>query len=346
MDIQFFVGLDFHKNVAELCIQDASGRVVDRLRIKPEQVVKQLANRRACWIAIEASGAVFDMAAKLREAGHRVSVIHAGKFRGIGIGGKKTDRRDAEALATALRLGFIPEVHQKSLYSRRINSLLASRDLVVQSRTALTNHVRGILREYGLPIPAGSTKFWEHIEAALSALDCELVRDALSQVVKVARDLIEQEQTVEEKLEQLTRNDERIKRLTEVPGIGTLTASALVAAFDEPGRFLSAKHAGSFLGLVPREHSSANKRRLGAISKSGPELVRRYLVHGARACLRYKGQDRARRWATALESRIGTNKATVALAHKNARIAFALLRDGTRYGQYKAREKSSSGGLK
>src|SRR6185437_4706181 len=141
-------------------------------------------------------------------------------------------------------------------------------------------------------------------------------------------------------LEQLIRNDERIERLVEVPGIGMLTASALVAAFDEPGRFDgNAKRAGSFLGLVPREHSSANKRRLGSISKSGPELVRRYLVHGARTCLRHKGQDPARRWAAKLESRIGTNKATVALAHKNARIAFALLRDGTRYGQYKGRAK-------
>jgi transposase len=342
MDIQFFIGLDFHKNVAELCIEDGQGRVVDRLRIKPEQVVKQLANRKACWIAIEASGAVFDMAAKLREAGHRVSVIHSGKFRGIGIGGKKTDRRDAEALATALRLGFIPEVHQKSLYSRRINSLLASRDLVVQTRTALTNHVRGILREYGLPMPAGATNFWELIEATLAALDCEIVRDTLEKVVKQARELVEQEGAIEKNLASLTENDERVERLREIPGIGKLTACALVAAFDDPGRFEgSSRRAGSFLGLVPREHSSANKRRLGAISKSGPELVRRYLVHGARTCLRHKGQDRARRWATKLESRIGINKATVALAHKNARIAFALLRDGSRYGQYKAHAKKA-----
>jgi hypothetical protein len=139
MDIQFYVGLDFHKNVAELCIQDGRGAIVDRARIHPQHVVKHLSNRQGCHIGIEASGAVFDMAEKLKAAGHKVTVIHAGKFRGIGIGGKKTDRRDAEALATALRLGFVPEVRQKTLYSRRINSLLASRDLVVQTRTALTN---------------------------------------------------------------------------------------------------------------------------------------------------------------------------------------------------------------
>lgn len=341
MDIQFYVGMDFHKNVVELCIQDGQGRIVDRSRLATSLVVKYLANRLGCHIAIESSGAVFDMTEKLKASGHKVTVIHSGKFRGIGIGGKKTDRRDAEALATALRLGFVPEVHQKTLHSRRINSLLASRDLVVQTRTSLTNHVRGILREYGLPMPQGAANFWEHIEPALAGLDCEIVRASLSAVVEVATALIKQEETIEEKLGALTKDDERIKRLDEVPGVGRLTACALVAAFDDPKRFESAKHAGSFLGLVPREHSSANKRRLGSISKSGPELVRRYLIHGARAALRHEANDRVRRWAKRLEERVGTNKAAVALAHRNARICFALLRDGSRYGVWKAREKNA-----
>lgn len=335
MDIQFFVGLDFHKNVAELCIQDERGTVVDRVRTRPELVVRCLSNRRGCHIAIEASGAVFDMAEKLKHAGHKVTVTHAGKFRAIGIGGKKTDRRDAEALATALRLGFVPEVRQKTLYSRRINSLLASRDLIVQTRTSLTNHVRGILREYGLAMPQGRKNFWEHIEVTLGELDCEIVRATLSAVVETAAALVKQERVVEEQLELLTKDDDRIARLDEVPGVGWLTACAVAAAFDDPSGFPSARHAGSFLGLVPREHSSGNKQRFGSISKCGPELVRRYLVHGARAMLRYEGGDRVRRWAKRLEARVGTNKAAVALAHRNARICFALLRDGSRYGVWK-----------
>jgi transposase len=266
-----------------------------------------------------------------------VTVIHAGKFRGIGIGGKKTDRRDAEALATALRLGFVPEIHQKTLYSQRINSLLAGRDLVVGIRIQLTNHVRGILREYGLPMPAGATKFWEHIEETMASLDCEVVRDGLRALVRTAKEVIEQESLIEGKLKALTQEDERVSRLEEVPGVGRLSACALIAAFDDIERFRSAKHAGSYLGLIPKENSSGNKRRLGSITKAGPELLRRYLIHGARVTLRYAGTDRARLWAKRLERRAGTNKATVALAHKNARICFALLRDGTRYGVWKRR---------
>jgi len=337
MDIQFYVGMDFHKNVVELCIEDRQGVVMDRARMRTDLVTTYLSNKKGCHIAIEASGAVFDMAEKLKRDGHKVTVIHAGKFRGIGIGGKKTDRRDAEALATALRLGFVPEIHQKTLYARRINSLLASRDLVVGIRIQLTNHVRGILREYGLPIPAGVTKFWEHIEETLASLDCEVVRDVLRALVTTAKEVIEQESLIEEKIKALTKEDERVSRLEEVPGVGRLSACALIAAFDDIGRFRSAKHAGSYVGLVPRENSSGNKRRLGSITKAGPELLRRYLIHGARVSLRYEATDRTRRWAKRLEGRAGMNKAAVALAHKNARICFALLRDGTRYGVWKKR---------
>jgi transposase len=232
-------------------------------------------------------------------------------------------------------LGFVPEVHQKTLYSRRINSLLASRDLVVGIRIQLTNQVRGILREYGLPMPAGISSFWEQIDEMLKQLDCEVVREGLGALVKTAKEVLQQEALIEEKLKVLTKNDERISRLEEVPGVGRLSACALIAAFDDIGRFHSARHAGSYLGLVPRENSSGNRRRLG--SKCGPELLRRYLIHGARAALRYEGTDRARRWAKKLEGRAGANKAAVALAHKNTRICFALLRDGTRYGVWKKR---------
>jgi transposase len=342
MDIQFYVGMDFHKNVVELCVQDRDGKTVDQARMRPDLLLGYLANRKCCHVAIEASGAVFDVAAKVKAAGHRVTVIHAGKFRGIGIGGKKTDRRDAEALATALRLGFVPEVHQKALYARQIGSLLASRDLAVSTRTQLTNHVRGILREYGLPMPVGAARFWEEIAGVLAELECVPVREALSVLVETAARLKSQTAEIEEKLRALTGADERVERLEEVPGVGRLTACAVVAAIDDVKRFSSARHVGAFFGLTPREHSSGNKRRLGSITKCGPELVRRYLVHGARAAIRHGGKDRARRWAGKLESRIGANKAAVALANKNARICFALLRDGTRYGQWKKRESAQA----
>lgn len=344
MDTQYYCGLDFHKNFAELCVLDQGGKVIEQVRVKTEQLVQFLSNRKNYHIAIEASGGVFDAVARLKASGHKVTIINPAQFRAIGIAGKKTDKKDAHALATALRLGFIPEVHQKTIYSRRLKSLLASRDLVVRTRTQLTNHIRGILREYGLPMNQGITAFWAEIEATLVQLDCEAVRDVLRSLTKQATELVEQETKIEAALHVLAGEDERVKRLDTVPGVGLLTAIALVATFDDVKRFPDAKHAGSYLGLTPRENSSGGKRRLGAITKAGPELARRYLIHGARSTMRYAPtpENRLRCWADRVEKRAGTNKAVVALAHKNARICFAILRDGTEYGKRKAREKAKA----
>lgn len=342
MSNQYYCGLDFHKNSAELCVLDQDGKVIEQVRVKTELLVQFLVNRKNYHIAIEASGGVFDVVARLKACGHQVTIINPAQFRAIGIAGKKTDKKDARALATALRLGFVPEVHQKTIYSRRLKSLLASRDLVVRNRTQLINHIRGILREYGLPMNQGITAFWEEIEATLAQLDCEAVREVLRSLTQQATVLAEQEKTIESALHSLTDEDERVKRLNAVPGVGPLTAIALVATFDDASRFPDAKHAGSYLGLTPRENSSGGKRRLGSITKAGPELARRYLIHGARAAMRYapRSENRPRCWADRVEKRAGTNKAVVALAHKNARICFAILRDGTEYGKRKKRDRA------
>lgn len=343
MDTQYYCGLDFHKNSAELCVLDKEGKIIEQVRVKTELVVTFLSNRKNYHIAIEASGGVFDVVARLKESGHKVSIINPAQFRAIGITGKKTDKKDAQALATALRLGFIPEVHQKTIYSRRLKSLLASRDLIVRTRTQLTNHIRGILREYGLPMPQGITAFWENIEATLIELDCEAVREVLRLLTEQAKDMVEEEKKIEAALEGLAGEDERVKRLDAVPGVGLLTAVAFVATLDDVRRFPDAKHLGSYLGLTPRENSSGGKRRLGSITKSGPEMLRRYLIHGARSTMRYapKPENRLRCWADRVEKRAGTNKAVVALAHKTARICFAMLRDEVEFGKKKMRTEKS-----
>lgn len=333
MAIQFYCGLDFHKNHSELCVLDSTGRKVEQVRVKTEDLVRFLSNRRDYHIAIEASGGVFDIARKLQVSGHRVTVINPVQFRAIGVGGKKTDRKDAEALATALRVGFIPEVHQKSEYARRIRSVLASRDLVMRTRVQLVNHVRGILREYGLPIPRGKREFLAHVDVTLASLECQAIRDILKSLVDQIQTLLLQEDQIEKILEILTAEDERIQRLQGVPGVGLLVASALIGAIDDPSRFRTGKEIGSYLGLVPKEFSSGSKRRLGSITRCGPEMVRRYLIHGARSVLLRKSDERSVLWAKKLEKRVGVNKAAVALAHKNARICLALLKNGTRYGE-------------
>jgi transposase len=337
MRTKTYCGVDFHKNQTEICVKDESGKVIERARIATNKVELYFKNKPEMWIAIEASGGVFDACEKLKRLGHRVRMVHPGKFRAIGYGGKKTDKRDAEMLAEALRLDAIPEVYQKSRYARELKSLLASRDLAVSLRTSIVSHVRGILREWGLPMPQGMQEFREHVAKTLEELENPLIAKILRSLTDEIAALLEKEKEIEAALDELAGEDERVHRLTAVPGVGKLTALAFVAAVEDPKRFKDAKHLGAYLGLTPRESSSGNKRRLGGITKAGPEMVRRYLVHGARAALRHESspEHKQRVWAEKLEKKIGIHKATVALAHKNAKILYAMLRNNTCYNERK-----------
>ena len=269
--------------------------------------------------------------------GHVIRLINASQFRGIGITGKKNDRNDAEALATALRLGFIPEVYKKSLYPRRIKSLLASREVCVNNRISLTNHTRGILREYGIVMPVGREEFWKHVRSRLEKLDCPMISGILAKLVDEAKRLEELEKETEQALLSLVKDDKRIEQLQTVPGVGFLSACVFAATIDDSSRFSDCKKVGAYLGLTPKEKSSGDKKRFGRITKAGPELCRRYFIHGARNLLRHNAnpKDQIRVWGKKLEERAGSNKAVVALAHKNARICFAILRDGTVFGTTK-----------
>jgi transposase len=139
---------------------------------------------------------------------------------------------------------------------------------------------------------------------------------------------------MEKALLEFTKDDKRVELLQTIPGIGPMGALAITAVMDDCGRFEDSKHFASYIGLVPREHSSGDKRRLGSITRSGSEIVRRYLIHGARAVLLHtseKNKDENRAWARKLKDKKGMNKATVALAHRMARIAHSVLRTGKPY---------------
>ena len=160
-----------------------------------------------------------------------------------------------------------------------------------------------------------------------------LIRDSLLLVFENILKFKEQEEMVEGKAREMTQNDERVKRLMTTPGVGLMTALMMVGVIDDISRFKTAKEFASYLGLVPSIHASADVRMMGSITRSGCEMLRRYLIHGARAFMRYSPQtkDKNRQWAEKVKERRGMNKATVALAHRMARICFAILRDESVY---------------
>ncbi len=331
-----YCGLDYHKNTSYIVIIDSVGDKVLEEQVASSRVVSVLENYKNLWIAVEISGGVQHLADRLEARGHKVSIINAVKFRAIGVGGQKNDRNDAWALAQALRVGYTPEVFKKSPYARQLKLLLTSRSQIVDTRVGLTNHVRGILREYGIKIDQGAGIFWEEVHGHLEGMDFEPQKRILKSILDTVAQLKTQELEIEEELKKITKEDERIERLQSIPGVGFLTSVAFVAVIDDVSRFSRVDKIGAYLGLVPRESSSGGKRRLGSITKCGSEILRKYLIQGARTMMQHKvrvDSDRTRKWAQSVADRSGGNKAVVALAHKKAKIMFAMLRDGTNFSK-------------
>lgn len=333
---EVYCGIDFHKNTSTLCFLTIGGQdAMPMTRVRTSHLSAFLSNKRFKKIGIEASGGVNHLTEVLKSQGHEVVIINSNKFRGIAIGGKKTDERDARALAEALRFN-LPEVHLRSKYARQIKSLLTTREHVVQARVDSINHVRATLREYGIVMPAGPNMFYEHARKKVAELELVCIRECLILVLENIERHLEQERQIEQQLKILTANDERLTSLETIPGIGVVTSRMMVAVIDDISRFKNAKEFASYLGLVPSVHASSQVRMMGAITRSGSEMLRRYLVHGARAWMRYAPKtDRNRIWAEKVKERRGMNRATVALAHRMARIAFAILRDQSTYRETK-----------
>jgi transposase len=242
--------------------------------------------------------------------------------------GQKTDRTDAKALLEAHRNEEICPVPIKSTDQLAMTSLHRLRSRWMASRTAGLNTIRGLLREFGCHIPVGASHVLPQVTAWLDdgsihpAL-APILRDALDEI----RDLEARIRRLETQLEVLAKGMDDVRRLRSVPGIGLLTATALVAFVGSPQRFPTGRCFASFLGLVPKEFSSGHIRRRGSIPKRGDIYLRTLLIHGARAVLchakKTENPDGLRAWALETEKRRGHNVAAVALANKMARIAWA-----------------------
>ena len=321
-----YTGIDFHKRTSTICYLKSCGKKETKT-INSNSLIEELSNKENLLVGIEASCGVNHVVDKLKDLNINVKIINPNKFRGIGIGGKKTDLKDAEALAECLKVNFIPEVYHKSIGARRYKSLLRVREQYVQNRVRITNHVRGILREYGLKMNVGTEAFWEEVFDKIELIDFDPLKEHLRDIVYEAKKLNRKEKEIENTLKDLIRGDQMAENLQSIPGIGLMTTIAFLAVADDVTRFKNAKAFASYLGLVPREFSSGDKKRMGCVTKAGQEILRRYLIHGARTVLKYSNENSKepiRKWGFKLKNKVGANKATVAMAHRLARIAFRV----------------------
>ncbi len=334
--MKVYCGIDFHKNTSSICYVNEDGSGKRHLNVRTHNLRTLLRNEKLEKIGIESSGGTNHVVDQLKADGHDVRIINSNMFKAIGMGGKKTDRRDAETIADALRANFIPEVYHKSLRAREIKSLLVSRELCVNNRVATVNHIRGTLREYGVTMPQGFEQFLQLAPASIELLKNEFIAATLRSLFETVQSLLAKEKEIESRLAEFTKEDKRLGKLRSIPGVGNLGSLGVIAVIDDVGRFSSSKQMASYLGLVPKEHSSGGTRMMGSITRSGSEILRRYLIHGARSILMHAKEndpDPNKRWALRLKEKAGMNKATVALAHRLARLVWCILHEDREYTQ-------------
>jgi len=323
------VGIDLAKRVFHVAGMDDKGKIVLRKRLTREALLPFIARLPPVVIGMEACGGAHYWGRRFRQYGHTVKLI-APQFVKPYVKSNKNDPADAEAICEAVTRPTMRFVPLKEVDQQDLQALHRARERVVKARTALVNETRGLLAEYGIVLPHSVTKFRHAFLATLEAEQAKLTPLSTAFFTQ----LYEEFGALEKRLAYYTAKLEAIsaahpvcQRLETIPGIGPLTATALVAAVSETSTFKNGRQFAAWLGLVPRQHSTGGKARLLGISKRGDVYLRKLLVHGARATLRWVGlkADRRSQWLRGLLERRGKNKTAVALANKNARIAWVLL---------------------
>lgn len=329
------IGLDIAKNVFVAVGLDGHGKVVLKRTLSRGEVLRTFANMPVSTIGIESCAGSHYWARKLNELGHDVKLIAAQHTRAY-VRGNKNDANDAAAIAEARSRMSTKYVPINSEAQQDLQMMHRARQALMMERKAMICRIRAFAGEYGRVFPEGVAKFRTAFAAWLMDAQNGLSGSAMDTFADLIAQLDDKESriaTYDKRLLQAAQADERAKRLREVPGIGPLTATAIIASVADAHHFGSGRDFAANLGLVPREHSSGGNQRLFGITKRGDVYTRTLLIHGARSALRCAGEkpDRLLRWATKLAEKRGMNVAAVALANKLARVIWALLAYGREY---------------
>jgi len=326
------MGIDLAKSVFQLHGVDRHGKAVLRKKLPRVQLGAFMANLSPCLIGMEACAGSNFWAREFKKAGHEVRLIPA-QFVKPFVKSNKNDAADAEAICEALQRPNMRFAAPKSIEQQDIQSLHRIRKRLIGARTALINELRGLVGEYGVVLPRGPSMIRKHIGVAVQKAVEEGQMTAMSE--KSILDLFEElaaldgrVKNYDDKIQSIHRAHPVCQRLSKMPGIGPITATAMIASVGNAQAFKNGRQFAAWLGLVPRQHSSGGKERLLGISKRGDTYLRMLLIHGARVVLRYRKenpQSKQEIWINNLVERRGMNRAAVALANKNARRIWVLM---------------------
>lgn len=333
------VGIDLAKNVFQLHGVDERGHAVLKKKLKRSQMTEFFVNLPPCLIGMEACGSAHHWARELAKLGHNAKLM-APQFVKPYVKTNKNDMADAEAICEAVARPNMRFVPVKNIEQQTVLSLHRVRQGMVKARTAQSNQIRGLLAEFGLTIPQGVGQIARHIPEILEDADNllpGLFRQLIARLLAHFNELRRQVLELETQIKAWHRDNPASLKLAEIPGIGPITASAMVASVGNARDFSHGRQLAAWLGLVPKQHSSGGKSVLLGISKRGDSYLRTLLIHGARSAILSaqrrleRGEGQADGWLTGLLQRRNPNIAAVALANKNARIIWALLTQDRQY---------------
>jgi transposase len=327
------IGLDIAKRVFQAHGVDAAGRAVLRRKLGRAEVLDVFRALPPCLVGIEACGTAHHWAREIRALGHEVRLIPAAYVKPYVKRGK-TDAADAEAICEAVSRPTMRFVPIKTPEQQAVLVLHRTRDLLVRQRTMLVNALRGHLSEFGIVARQGVGGVSELLASLRDAPPSSLPGLA----AQALRGLADEIDALEARIEEIEaailawhKGNEASRRLATLPGIGPITASALVASVGEVSNFASARHFAAWIGLVPKQNSTGGKPRQGGISKAGDRYLRRLLVLGASTVVRHNRAKASEGWLAGVIARRPAMVAAVAQANKTARIAWALLARGGTY---------------
>lgn len=328
------IGIDLAKNVFSVHGVDENDNAVLRKPFKRAQFALFFANLEPCLVGMEACSGAHHWARKLQAFGHTVKLI-APQFVKPYVKTNKNDSADAEAICEAVRRPNMRFVAIKSVEQQAVLSLHRARQGFVKARTAQANQIRGLLAEYGVIIPKGISHVTRQVPLILADADNELpeaFRRLIASLLDHFRELHCQATVLELQIKAWHQENEASRKLAAIPGIGPLSATALVASIGDARTFKNGRQLAAWLGLVPRQHSTGGKPTLLGISKRGDVYLRALLIHGARAAIRAAQQrSDSSGWLAKLLARRHPNVAAVALANKNVRVVWALLAHDRKY---------------
>jgi transposase len=329
------IGLDIAKSVFQVHGVDAAGQVIIRRQLKRRYVLAFFAKLPPCLIGVEACASSHHWSRELQALGHTVRLMPPAYVKPY-VKRQKNDATDAEAICEAVSRASMRFVPTKTTDQQSGLVLHRTRHLFIRQQTSVINAIRAHLAEFGIVAPVGRKGVEELLNVVADPMNQrvpEIARACLSALGAQLRRIKEQILEFDRLITAWHRSSETSRRLDDCPGVGPALATALVATVADPRAFRSGRNFLAWIGLVPKQHSSGGKDRLGSISKQGDRYLRGLFVAGALAVIRYAKihGTKHRPWLTALLARRPTKVAAIALANKIARMAWAMMAKGERY---------------